>query len=278
MRAAILAIRIDRFALRLENLIMTFRTLLTVLILLLASPLVAEEISVAAAADLSFALRDIAQAYQQKTGNTLKISYGSSGNFFTQIQNGAPFDVFFSADIDFPRQLETVSLIEPGTLYLYATGKIVLWVPNQSKLDLSRGLGLLLDPAIKKIAIANPKHAPYGRAAEAALRKSGIYDRIASKLVLGENISQTSQFVETGNADIGVLALSLASAPTMKSRGRYVEISPELYPPLEQAAVILKRSPNKFKAAQFLDFVRTPAVREIFHRYGFASPGYAHKK
>ena len=250
---------------------MATRSAVLAFILMIASSLAAEELSVAAASDLNFALRDIAAAYQQKTGNTLKISYGSSGNFFTQILNGAPFDIFFSADSDFPRQLQTASLTESEP-YPYATGKIVLWVSNGSKLDLSRGLQVLLDPAVQKIAIANPKHAPYGRAAEAALRKSGIYDKVASKLVLGENISQTAQFVETGNADIGILALSLASAPTMKTRGRYVEIPADLYPPLQQAAVILKRSSHKKIAAEFLEFIKSPAAQAIFRQYGFEAP------
>jgi molybdate transport system substrate-binding protein len=229
----------------------------------------AEELSVAAAADLNFALNVIATRYQHDSGNTLQISYGSSGNFFTQIQNGAPFDLFFSADMDFPRQLEAAGLAEPGTLYRYATGKIVLWVPNGSKLDLSRGINVLLDASIKKIAIANPRHAPYGRVAEAALRKAGIYDRVQSKLVLGENISQTAQFVETGNAEIGILALSLATSPTMKSRGRYVEVPSDLYPPLQQGVVILKSSRKKDAAKQFLEYLKRPATQEILHRYGF---------
>jgi molybdate transport system substrate-binding protein len=255
-----------------ENLVMAFRTTVLAFLLLLACSLVAEEISIAAAADLNFALRDIATDYQQKTGNVVKISYGSSGNFFNQLKNGAPFDLFFSADIDYPRQLESASLTEPGTLCAYATGKIVLWVPNGSKLDLSRGMQVLLDPAVKKIAIANPKHAPYGRAAEAALRKSGIYDKVSSKLVLGENISQTSQVVETGNADIGILALSLVSSPTLKSRGRYVEIPSNLYLPLQQAAVIMKRSSHARSAAEFLRFVKSPGGQEILQRYGFMPP------
>jgi molybdate transport system substrate-binding protein len=229
-----------------------------------------EELSVAAAADLNFALRDIAWQYQRDTGNTLKISYGSSGNFFTQIKNGAPFDLFFSADIAFPNQLESAGLTEAGSLYQYATGKIVLWVPNGSKLDLSRGLSVLLDPSIKKIALANPKHAPYGRAAQAALRKNGLYDRLQSKLVLGENISQTAQFVETGNADIGILAQSLVTVPTMQSRGRYVEIPSELYPPLQQAVVILKSSPKQATAKQFLEYLKGPAAKAILQKYGFS--------
>lgn len=251
---------------------MSFRTALIVGILLLAGSLSAEELSVAAASDLTFALRDIAAAYQQKTGNTLKVSYGSSGNFFTQIRNGAPFDLFFSADIEFPRQLEAASMTEAGSLYEYATGKIVLWVPKSSKLDVSRGMQVLLDPGVMKIAIANPKHAPYGRAAEAALRNAATYQQVASKLVLGENISQTAQFVETGNADIGFLALSLVSSPTMKSRGRYYEVSPALYPPLRQAVVVLKRSSHKSTAANFLGFLKGPEAKQILERYGFSTP------
>src|SRR5262249_6091947 len=141
---------------------------LTFLTLVLALSLTAlgQELNVAAAADLNFALNDIAQKYQQRTGNTVEVSFGSSGNFFTQIQNGPPFDLFFSADIEFPRKVEADGQGESGTLYKYAVGKIVLWVPNASKIDLGKGLDILLDPAVKKIAIANPKHAPYGRAAE----------------------------------------------------------------------------------------------------------------
>lgn len=232
----------------------------------------AQEISVAAASDLNFALPDIAAKYQQQTGTTLKISFGSSGNFLTQIQNGAPFDLFFSADVDFPRQLEAAGLAEPGTVYLYAVGKIVLWVPTESKLDLSRGMNVLLDPSIKKIAIANPKHAPYGRAAEAALRKWGIYDRVQAELVLGENISQTAQFVETGNADIGILALSLATSPTMQSRGRFAKVPGDLYSPLQQATVVVKNSKQKSAALKFLEYLKGAEAQGVLERYGFKKP------
>src|SRR6266403_5773126 len=155
----------------------------------------AQTLRIAAAADLQFVLPDLASQYEKQTGAKVAITYGSSGNFFAQIQNGAPFDLFFSADIDYPKRLEAAGLAEPGTLYPYATGKIVLWAPNESKLDLSRGLQVLLNPGIRKIAIANPEHAPYGRAAVAALRRERIYDQVATKFVLGENISQTASFV-----------------------------------------------------------------------------------
>src|ERR1700693_4090304 len=175
-------------------------------LLLVARLSAAQEITVAAAADLQFAFQDAATRFEKDTGKHLKLIFGSSGNFFAQIQNGAPFDVFFSADIDYPKRLEAAGLAEPGTLYPYATGKIVLWVPKESKLDLTLGLPVLLDPSIRKIAIANPEHAPYGRAAVAALRHENIYDKVSAKFVLGENISQAASFVVSGTGDAGLMA------------------------------------------------------------------------
>lgn len=235
----------------------------------------AQEITVATAADLQFAFQDVATRFQKETGKTVKLIFGSSGNFFAQIQNGAPFDLFFSADIDYPKRLEAAGLAEPGTLYPYATGKIVLWVPKESKLDLSRGLPVLLDPSISKIAIANPEHAPYGRAAVAALRRENLYDKVAAKFVLGENISQTASFVVSGSADIGIVALSLALAPGMKEKGRYFEIPKDDYPAIEQAAVILKSSANKETARQFVAFLKTPALQDLLRSYGFSVPAAA---
>jgi len=232
----------------------------------------AAEIKAAAAADLTFAFQDVAARFQEQTGNNIKLTYGSSGNFFAQIQNGAPFDLFFSADIGYPEKLQAAGLVEPGTIYEYASGKIVMWVPNASKLDLSRGLATLLDPGISKIAIANPQHAPYGVAAVAAMRHAAVYDKIESKLVLGENISQTAQFVQSGNADVGILALSLALAPAMKNAGRYVEIPATEYPPIIQAAVILKSSRNKQLANQFMKFIKQPDTVALMARYGFSIP------
>ena len=170
----------------------------------------AQQISVAAAADLQFAMQDIAARFQKETGKTVKVTYGSSGNFFQQLQNGAPFDMFFSANLDYPKKLEAAGLTVPGSYYQYARGKIVIWVPNESKLDLSSGIQALLNPSIQKIAIANPQHAPYGQAAVAAMQKENVYDKVKDKLVLGENISQTASFVVSGSADVGIVALSLA--------------------------------------------------------------------
>src|SRR5580693_4789372 len=171
---------------------------------------IAQEITVAAAADLQFAMQDVAARFQKETGKTVKLTYGSSGNFFQQLQNGAPFDMFFSANLDYAKKLEIARLTEPGSYYEYARGKIVVWVPKDSALDLSSWLQALLTPSIKKIAIANPQHAPYGQAAVAAMQKAGIYDKVKDRFVLGESISQTASFIMTGSADVGIVALSLA--------------------------------------------------------------------
>jgi len=254
---------------------MNLRRLVVVLVLSLGFGIgtcKAQEITIAAAADLQFVMQDVAARFQKETGKTVKLIYGSSGNFFQQIQNGAPFDMFFSANLDFARKLEAAGLTEPGTFYQYATGKIVVWVPSDSKLDLSAGPQSLLNPAIKKIAIANPQHAPYGQAAVAAMKKENIYDKVADKFVLGENISQTASFVVSGAADVGIVALSLALSPTMKDKGRYKEIPVADYAPIEQACVILKSSKQKATAQAFLDTIKTPAVAELFRTYGFEVP------
>ena len=229
----------------------------------------AQEITVAAAADLQFAIEDVASRFQKETGKTLKLIYGSSGNFFQQIENGAPFDMFFSANLDFPKKLEAAGLTDPGSYYQYARGKIVIWVPNESKLDLSLGMKVLLDSSIKKIAVANPQHAPYGQAAVAAMQHEKIYDKVKDKFVLGENISQTASFVVSGSADVGIVALSLALSSNMKGRGRYTEVPSDEYPPIEQACVILGASKNKEAARQFLSFFKKPAIANVLKAYGF---------
>jgi molybdate transport system substrate-binding protein len=229
----------------------------------------AQEITVAAAADLQFAMEDVAARFQKETGKTAKLIYGSSGNFFQQIQNGAPFDMFFSANLDYPKKLEAAGLTEPGSYYQYAKGKIVIWVRNESKLDLSSGMKVLLDPSVKKIAVANPQHAPYGQAAVAAMQNEKIYEQVKDKFVLGENISQTASFVVSGSADAGIVALSLALSPNMKDKGRYSEIPADEYPPIEQACVILGSSKNKETARQFLSFVKTIAIGDVLKSYGF---------
>jgi len=229
----------------------------------------AQEITVAAAADLQFVMQDVGARFQKETGKTVKLIYGSSGNFAQQLQNGAPFDMFFSANLDYPKRLEAAELTEPGTFYQYAIGKIVIWVLNDSKLDVGPGLKALLDPSIKKIAIANPEHAPYGKAAVAAMQKENIYDQVKDKFVLGENISQTASFVASGSANAGIVALSLALSPNMKDKGRYAEIPATDYPAIEQACVIMRSSKNKKIAQQFLKFIQSAPVKELFQKYGF---------
>jgi molybdate transport system substrate-binding protein len=233
------------------------------------------EIRVAAAADLQFAMRDLAGQFEQRTGTKVDVSYGSSGNFFSQLQNGAPFDVFFSADIEYPRKLESAGIAEPGTLYEYAVGRIAIWMPGNTGMDLARqGWKALLNAGVQKIAIANPEHAPYGRAAVAAMQKAGIYDQVKAKLVYGENISQAAQFVQSGNAQAGIVAMSLAVSPGMKA-GKCWEIPADMHPPIEQDAIILKNAKNKDEARAFLQFVKSEAGRALFAKYGFTLPATA---
>jgi molybdate transport system substrate-binding protein len=234
---------------------------------------VAEDITIAAASDLNFAFKELVTEYEKTTSNHVKLSLGSSGNFYAQIQNGAPFDLYFSADIGYPRKLEEAGLTVPGSIYPYAVGQIVLWAGKDSHLDLSKGLESLREPTVKKIAIANPKHAPYGRAAVAAMEYFKVYDQVKDKLILGENISQAAQFIESGACDAGIIALSLALAPAMKAAGQYWEIPAVAHPPLEQGAVILKESKNPEAARQFLEFIKSHHGQEIMKRYGFTLPG-----
>ena len=233
----------------------------------------AEDITIAAASDLNFAFKELIVEYEKTTGNHVKLSLGSSGNFYAQIQNGAPFDLYFSADIGYPRKLEEAGLTVSGSLYRYAVGRIVLWAGTASRLDVSKGLDVLREPGIRKIAIANPKHAPYGRAAVAAMESFKVYESIKDKLILGENISQAAQFIESGACEIGVIALSLAMAPAMSGKGVYWEIPVEAYPPLEQGAVILKQSKNQEAARRFLEFLQGSQGQDIMRRYGFTLPG-----
>ncbi len=231
------------------------------------------ELKIAAASDLNFAFKDLVAEFEKKTGERVKLTLGSSGNFYSQIENGAPFDLYFSADIRYPQKL-----IEGGhgiadSLYKYAVGRIVLWVPTGSAVPIEKGFESLTNSTVRKIAIANPKHAPYGRAAVAALEHFKLYNATKDKLVMGENISQAAQFVESGASDAGIIALSLAMAPTMKAAGKYWEVPADAHPPIEQGAVILKQSTNQEKAREFLKFLQGNQGQEIMRRYGFLLPG-----
>ena len=246
-----------------------------------ARPLVApgdavgQGIAVAAAADLQHVMPELAERFRRATGRLVTVTYGSSGNFFSQIQNGAPFDLFFSADIDYPRRLAVDGFVEPGSLFEYATGRIVLWSRKDRALKVGRGLAALLDAGVRRIAIANPEHAPYGRAAVAALRHEDLYERVVAKLVRGENVAQAAQFVESGNADAGIIALSLAMAPGLKERGVYYEVPETFHPPITQAAVVIRASRHKDVARGFLASLRTPDSVRLMQANGFrpSAPG-----
>jgi molybdate transport system substrate-binding protein len=233
-----------------------------------------ETVTIAAAADLTYCIEDLNRAYQQShPGTELKVSAGSSGNFSAQIRNGAPFDVFLSADIQYPRDLANGGFVDQSTLTVYAIGRIVLWTTKPETVNLDRGIDVLRDrSAVKKIAIANPEHAPYGRAAKAVLDNSGLWSEVQDRIVQGENIAQTAQFVQTGNVDAGFVALSLLLSPTLKNVGRYIEMDPKLYPKLEQAMVLTSAGSKREAARDYFQFLQSQAARKIFDQYGFTLP------
>jgi molybdate transport system substrate-binding protein len=238
-----------------------------------AQPKNSPELLVAAAADLSSALKDLGNRFENQAGVRVRLSFGASGALTQQIENGAPFDLFLSADVDYPRQLIAAGDADAASLHPYAVGKLVLWVPADSPLDVEhKGMSILLDPAVKKIAIANPQHAPYGRAAVAALKHEGFYDHVSGHLVIGENVSQAAQFVESGNAQAGFIALAHAVAPEIRGKGRYWEVPGQDYPALAQGAVVLSHSQHKKEAAQFLEYLKTKEAKEILQSYGFSLP------
>lgn len=249
-----------------------FRTfLLFVFATVLAMSARAEKISIAAAADLKFAMDEIVTAFKKTSGGgELNVIYGSSGKFHTQIQQGAPYDLFFSADIAFPRELARAGFAASGVTP-YALGRIVLWSASQDASKMT--LNSLSDPRITRIAIANPKHAPYGKRAEEALRAIGVWDKIAPKLVYGENIAQTAQFVQSGNAQVGIIALALAVNPELASKGGYWLVPDALHEPLEQGFIITRRAAGSALAKRFADYIGSKNARAVMTKYGFVLPG-----
>jgi molybdate transport system substrate-binding protein len=232
-------------------------------------------VRVAAAADLKVAFGEIIVEFQRQNPDVkVEASYGSSGNFYAQLSSRAPFDLFLSADVDYPKRLIEQGLASTDSEFSYAVGGLVLWVRRASPIALENlGIKALLDPAARKIAIANPRHAPYGRAAEAAMKELGVFDAVKDRLVLGENISQTAQFVESGAADIGLISEALAVAPPLRDEGRNWEVPRESYPRIEQGGVILSWAQDRAAAEALRRFILSDAGQEILRRYGFRSVG-----
>ena len=243
------------------------------IVVLAQSPGEPREITVAAAADLSSALRQVADVYQNKTGVQVKLSFGSSGGLTQQIENGAPFDVFLSADMDYPARLIKDGYADQSSLYRYAVGRLVLWVASDSPLDPAKaGIQVLFDPLVKKIAIANPEHAPYGRAAVAVFQHYGVYERVSSRLVLGENVAQAAQFVESGNAQAGMVALARVLSTEVKDRGKYWPVPADACPQIDQGIVVLTHSTHRQDGFAFVEYMKTAAAAAILRRYGFELP------
>lgn len=233
------------------------------------------QVWVAAASDLKFALDELIATFKtQQPDIEVHVTYGSSGNFYAQLLHQAPFDLYFSADVTYAQKLVEAGRADPESLSIYAIGRIVIWVPKNSSIQVeSLGVEALLDPGVQKIAIANPQHAPYGRAAESALRSFGVYSAVESRLVYGENIAQAAQFVDSGAADIGVLALSLALAPAMTDNGRYWMVPSEAYPRMEQGCVLLREAQDPVAAQQFQAYVLSLEGQRVLDRFGFQRPG-----
>jgi molybdate transport system substrate-binding protein len=247
------------------------RVLIFVCLLVVGQTAHAEEnITIAAAADLKFALDEIVVLFKSThPAAQIETIYGSSGNFSTQIQQGAPYDLYFSADIAYPRALKAEGLAA-SEVQAYGVGRIVLW--SQSRDAGKMTLADLADPSIRKIAIANPMHAPYGKRAEEALKTAGLWEEVQAKLVYGENIAQAAQYVQSGNAQVGIIALSLALGPELAKQGSYALIPDKLHQPLEQGFIITKRAADNSLAQAFARFVAGKEARAIMTRYGFVLP------
>lgn len=228
-------------------------------------------VRVAAAADLKFAMDALTADFQRSHPEIqIRPTYGSSGNFYMQLTQQAPFDLYLSADMEYSQRLVEQGQGLEDSQFVYAVGRIVMWSHHDSSLDIAqRHLEALLDPKVRKLAIANPRHAPYGRAAEEALRHYGLYNQVSDQLAFGENVAQAAQFVQSGAADAGIIALSLAMSPMMQEAGKFWTIPAEAHRPLVQGGVILKWAEDRAAAEAFRDFLLSATGREILEQYGF---------
>jgi molybdate transport system substrate-binding protein len=235
----------------------------------LALPVFARDLRVAAAADLTYCISDINAAFQKENPATkVVVTTGSSGKLFAQIQNGSLFEVFLSADLDYPRKLAVAGLADRNTLLRYASGRIALWITDPT-FDVSKGLSLLTEPGITKVVIPNPILAPYGRAAKAAMEKNAVWGAVRPKLAMNDDVFQTAQLVQAGSADAGIVALSLLKAPALKDIGKYWLIPPDNYPPIEQGAVLTSKGKDNPDAQRYMAFLRSPEAQVIFDKYGY---------
>jgi molybdate transport system substrate-binding protein len=231
------------------------------------------QLRVAAAADLSSALGEIAARFTAAQEIEVAASYGSSGTLYAQLLNGAPFDLFLSADAEYPRQLAARGLSVEDGEFRYAVGRLAVWTAKSSHVDLQAdGVRSVAGPGVNHVSVANPAHAPYGRAAIAALRAAGVYENVKSRLIYGENVAQAMQFVQSGAADVGLVAVSLVLAPGARDQGRWVEVPAGDYPPLEQAGVIMKQASDIAAARAFAAFLRGDVGRSILQQNGFSVP------
>lgn len=225
------------------------------------------ELTVAAASDLTEAFAELERDFETNNKTKVVFVFGSTGMLTRQIENGAPMDLFAAADIDYVNQLEQKNLIIPGTKSVYARGRITMWTTTESALKIET-ISDLTRPEVRRIAIANPDHAPYGLAAQQALQKADIWDEVKPKLVYGDNIRQTLQYAETGNVDVSIVALSLS----LRSKGRWTLIPGELHEPINQGLAVIKTTKNEAAARAFASFITAPRGREILGKYGFEAP------
>lgn len=230
-------------------------------------------VSVAAAANLVYALDALNAAFHATAPDVeVTVATGASGSLVAQITHGAPYDVFLSADMDYPRALIAAGQADAASLLPFATGRLVAWTVNPA-VPLDSVSTALQHPATRKIAVANVESAPYGRAAKQALEQLGLWNDLSAKFVFGENITQTAQFVESGGADLGFVALSLVLSPALQSHGRWIAVPEELYAPLTQGAVLTRRGQSNAAAARYLAFLQSDAAREVLARFGYSVPG-----